>query len=112
MKHSDVSNCQKYKGSATLVAQEIRHRIYKERNLTASAGIAPNKFIAKIASDWNKPSGQFVVTPDGVDVTNRYLKVEKIWGVKRKLAERLHSLGLVTCADVQKIEKTELIKNW
>ncbi|MCH2208545.1 MAG: DNA polymerase IV [Lentisphaerales bacterium] len=108
----DVSNCQKYKGSATLIAQEIRHRIYIERNLTASAGIAPNKFIAKIASDWNKPSGQFVVTPDGVDEFVRDLKVEKIWGVGKKTAERLHSLGLVTCADVQKVEKTELIKNF
>ena len=108
----DVTNCRKYKGSATLIAQEIRHRIYQERKLTASAGIAPNKFIAKIASDWNKPSGQFVVSPEDVDDFVKDLRVEKIWGVGKKTAERLHNLGLFTCADVQKIEKADLIKSF
>jgi DNA polymerase IV len=108
----DVTHCQKYKGSATLIAQEIRHRIYKKRKLTASAGIGPNKFIAKIASDWQKPNGQFVVTPDDVDEFVLKLKVEKIWGVGKKTAARLHELNLFTCGDVQKIEKTELARHF
>ncbi|MCM8537318.1 MAG: DNA polymerase IV [Lentisphaeraceae bacterium] len=108
----DVSDCKKYKGSATLIAQEIRHRIYEQRNITASAGIAPNKFLAKIASDWEKPNGQFVVTPDAIDDFVKDLKVEKIWGVGKKTAERLHGLGLYTCEDVQKVEKADLAKSF
>ena len=104
----DVSQCPKYQGSATLIAQEIRYRIFQERNLTASAGIAPNKFLAKIASDWNKPNGQFVVTPKDVAAFVEDLKIEKIWGVGKKTAEKMHSLGLKTCSDVQKKSKEEL----
>ncbi|MGZ5279789.1 MAG: DNA polymerase IV, partial [Pseudobdellovibrionaceae bacterium] len=57
----DVSHSNEFQGSATLIAKEIRRQIFEETKLTASAGIGPNKFIAKIASDWNKPNGQFVV---------------------------------------------------
>ena len=62
----DVSETTQYQGSATLIAEQIRADIFNELNLTASAGIAPNKFIAKIASDENKPNGQCVVPPDKV----------------------------------------------
>ena len=104
----DVSDCPKYQGSATLIAQEIRYRIYEARKLTASAGIAPNKFIAKIASDWNKPNGQFVVTPSEIANFVKDLKIEKIWGVGKKTAEKMHGLGLRTCTDIQQKSKEEL----
>ena len=63
----DVTGVDRCRGSATLMAQEIRARIRAEVGITASAGIAPNKFIAKVASDWNKPDGQFLVAPQDVD---------------------------------------------
>ena len=63
----DVTGSRHCQGSATLIAQKIRQDIWQQHQLTASAGIAPNKFLAKIASDWNKPNGQFVVTPDTID---------------------------------------------
>lgn len=59
----DVTDCQQLHGSATLIAEAIRQQIFDELQLTASAGIAPIKFLAKIASDMNKPNGQFVITP-------------------------------------------------
>ena len=58
----DVSDNHQHGGSATLIAQEIRQKIFTSQRITASAGIAPNKMLAKIASDWNKPNGQFVIT--------------------------------------------------
>ena len=67
----DVTDSTACKGSATLIAQQIRADIYNATGLTASAGIAPIKFIAKIASDENKPNGQFVVLPDEVDEIGR-----------------------------------------
>jgi DNA polymerase-4 len=63
----DVSGSSHCLGSATLIAREIRGTIEKELGLTASAGVAPNKFLAKVASDWNKPNGQFVIRPCDVD---------------------------------------------
>ena len=108
----DVSDCKLYNGSATLIAQEIRAKIYQKTKLTASAGIAPNKFIAKISSDWNKPNGQFTVTPDEVADFVKDLKIEKIWGVGKKTAEKMHLLGMKTCADVQEKSKEELAKNF
>lgn len=108
----DVTDCDRCHGSATLIAREIRQRIRESRNLTASAGIAPNKFIAKIASDWNKPDGQFTVAPDEVDDFVSDLKVEKIWGVGKKTAEKMHSLGMRKCSDVQKVSKEDLAKSF
>lgn len=97
----DVSNCPQYKGSATLIAREIRRRIANSIGITVSAGIAPNKFIAKIASDWNKPNGQFVVTPAEVQDFLRDLPVDRIWGVGKVTAQRLKQQGIKTCADVR-----------
>lgn len=108
----DVTDCKLYKGSATLIAQEIRAKIYEKTKLTASAGIAPNKFIAKISSDWQKPNGQFTVSPDEVGAFVKGLKVEKIWGVGKKTAEKMHSLGLKTCSDVQERTKEELARSF
>ncbi|HOP23225.1 MAG TPA: DNA polymerase IV, partial [Gammaproteobacteria bacterium] len=77
----DVSDCKQCKGSATLIAAEIRQKIWQKHRLNASAGIAPNKFLAKVASDWNKPNGQFVITPENVDSFVADLPVKKIFGV-------------------------------
>src|SRR5690606_7378452 len=97
----DVTDAQSCNGSATLIAREIRARIHREVGITASAGVAPNKFLAKIASDWNKPDGQFVVTPDQIDDFIKPLPVEKLFGVGRVTAEKLKQLGLHTCADLR-----------
>ncbi|MCB1231615.1 MAG: DNA polymerase IV [Verrucomicrobiae bacterium] len=88
---------------AASIASEIRDRIREETKLTASAGIAPNKFLAKVSSDWNKPDGQFEILPDGVDEFVTALPIEKIWGVGKRTAEKIHSLGVKTCGDLQKI---------
>ena len=94
----DVSDA----SSATVIAQEIRDRIRSELGLTASAGIAPNKFLAKIASDWKKPDGQFVIRPKDIEVFMPALKIEKIHGVGKVTAKKMHGFGLHTCGDIQK----------
>lgn len=104
----DVTDCKEFGGSATLIAQEIRRLIYTELNLTASAGIAPNKFLAKIASDWKKPNGQFVVRPQDVEGFVTELPVEKIFGVGKVTAQKMHDLGLHTLGDVQKYSVSDL----
>ena len=98
----DVSASDRCHGSATLIAAEIRRRIAREIGITVSAGIAPNKFIAKVASDWNKPDGQFVVTPEQVGAFLEPLPVSKLWGVGKVTAERLERHGLRTCGDIRR----------
>ncbi|WP_255990558.1 DNA polymerase IV [Chitinolyticbacter albus] len=97
----DVSDSAHCKGSATLIAAEIRDRIRQEVGITASAGIAPNKLLAKIASDWNKPDGQFVIRPQDVADFMPELAIAKLWGIGRVTAERLARHGLVSCGDAQ-----------
>lgn len=108
----DVSAVDRCCGSATLMAREIRGRIHDEVGITASAGIAPNKFIAKVASDWNKPNGQFVVRPDEVDAFVAALPVKKIFGVGKVTAERLHRLGVDFCADLRQWELADLTREF
>ncbi len=88
-------------GSATAIATRIRDAIREETLLTASAGIAPNKFLAKIASDWNKPDGQFVVKPAMVDGFLAPLAVGKLPGVGKVMEAKLAELGIATCADLR-----------
>lgn len=97
----DVTDAKQCQGSATLIAERIRTDIYNELNLTASAGIAPNKFIAKIASDENKPNGQCVVSPDKVASFVEELSLKKIPGIGPKTFQKLQSFGFTTCADVR-----------
>ncbi len=101
----DVSHLYSEGGS---VAAEVRARIKEATRLTASAGIAPNKFLAKIASDWEKPDGQFEIHKDEVAVFMQDLPVEKIWGVGKRTAEKLHRLDLKTCGDLQQRSLVEL----
>ncbi|WP_198117808.1 DNA polymerase IV [Massilia rhizosphaerae] len=97
----DVTNSPHCKGSATLIAQEIRRRIFETVGITASAGVAPNKFVAKIASDWNKPDGLFLVKPGEVDAFVAALPVKKLFGVGKVTAAKLHNLGAQTCGDLR-----------
>ena len=97
----DVTNSPHCKGSATLIAQQIRRRIFETVGITASAGVAPNKFVAKIASDWNKPDGLFLVRPGEVDAFVAALPVKKLFGVGKVTAAKLHSLGAQTCGDLR-----------
>ncbi len=108
----DVSASQRCRGSATLIAGEIRRRIAADLGITVSAGIAPNKFIAKVASDWNKPDGQFVVTPDRVHAFLEDLPVGRIWGVGKVTAERLAQHGIKTCGDVRRRDLFEFVQQF
>ncbi len=106
----DVSDSKLHSGSATLIAEEIRQKIFESQKITASAGIAPNKMLAKIASDWEKPNGQYVITPDKVADFMTTLPVKKLFGVGKVTAEKLHQHNIHTCGDVQNRSHTELIK--
>jgi DNA polymerase-4 len=90
--------------TATKVASAIRRAIRDELHLTASAGVAPNKFLAKIASDWRKPDGLFVIQPEDVDAFLPPLPVERLPGVGKVTAERLTTLGVKTVGDLRAME--------
>lgn len=108
----DVTDCELYSGSATWIAQAIRDDIWRELHLTASAGVAPLKFLAKIASDQNKPNGQFVIPPDDVQNFVKNLPLAKIPGVGKVTNEKLQKLGLATCGDIQQAEKTMIYREF
>lgn len=97
----DVTENKKGNPSATLIAQEIRKRIFEEVGLTASAGISVNKFVAKIASDYNKPNGQKTVNPDEVEAFLEQLDVKKFYGIGKVTAEKMYQLGLFTGFDLK-----------
>ena len=97
----DVSDCDEFRGSATRIAEAIRNEVREVVGITISAGIAPNKFLAKIASDWNKPDGQFSVLPSEIDDFVAKLAVKKLHGVGKVTAAKMHRLNLRTCKDLQ-----------
>lgn len=94
--------------SGAALAEEIRNRIFEETGLTASAGIAPNKMIAKVASDWNKPNGQLEVRPEEVADFMRGLRVARLHGVGKRGQESLTNMGVTTCCDLQRFTKFQL----
>jgi len=104
----DVTDCDACSGSATLIAEEIRQKIFQQTQLTASAGVAPNKFLAKIASDENKPNGQCVITPNDVGNFVANLPLKKIPGIGPKTAEKYAQHGLNTCADIRQCNELKL----
>ncbi|WP_273382725.1 DNA polymerase IV [Actinobacillus porcinus] len=108
----DVTDCPQCSGSATWIAQEIRQAIFDELHLTASAGIAPLKFLAKIASDQNKPNGQCVIRPNDVEQFVATLPLHKIPGVGKVTSEHLRKMGLETCRDVQKLSLPILVNQF
>lgn len=97
----DVTENKKGNPSATLIAQEIRERILEKTGLTASAGISINKFIAKIASDYNKPNGQKTVNPEEVIPFLENLEIRKFYGVGKVTAEKMYKLGIFTGKDLK-----------
>jgi len=108
----DLTGTTHGEGSATRVAAEIRKCIEAEVGLTASAGIAPNKFLAKIASDWHKPNGQFVIEPKDVDAFVARLAIGKVYGVGKVTEQKMHRLGILTCADLRTLGKPELAQHF
>ena len=105
--HNKVGN-----PSATLIAQEIRQAIFAETGLTASAGISINKFIAKIASDVNKPNGQKTVTQDEVQDFLDTLNVKKFYGIGKVTAEKMYALGVFTGKDLRQKSLAFLERNF
>lgn len=108
----DVTGVARCGGSATLMAEEIRQKIYEKERLTASAGIAPNKFLAKVGSDWNKPNGQCVIRPDDVAQFVKTLPVKRINGVGKVTGQKMQALNIETCGDLQGYEREALIEHF
>ncbi len=98
--------------SATEVAERIRADIFRLTGLTASAGVAPNKFLAKVASDWHKPNGICIIKPTQVQNFIHDLPLKKIPGVGKVTQEKLKSLHLETLGDLQKVEENLLIQHF
>ncbi|MAB88909.1 MAG: DNA polymerase IV [Planctomycetes bacterium] len=98
--------------SATRVAEEVRRRIHQETGLTASAGIAPNKFLAKIASDMRKPDGIFVIRPQDVAGFVENLPVRKVPGIGRVTERHCHEHGIKVCSDFLSYTEAELTKTF
>ncbi|MEG9327585.1 DNA polymerase IV [Salinimicrobium catena] len=97
----DVTENKKGNPSASLIAQEIRQKILDKTGLTASAGISINKFIAKVASDYNKPNGQKTVNPEEVPEFLEALEIRKFYGVGKVTAEKMYRLGIFTGKDLK-----------
>ena len=100
----DVTGSTSLFGSANKIALTIKQRIQQELNLTASVGVASNKFLAKLASDLQKPDGFVVVQPNRVQEFLDPLSVERIWGVGKKTAEQLHKLNIKTVRDLCRLD--------
>ncbi len=105
----DVTSNKKQMPSATLIAQEIRKRIKEETQLTASAGISINKFLAKTASDVNKPDGFFLVKPEEAEQFVEKLPIERFFGIGKVTAEKMHKMGINTGLDLKKWSEYALI---
>ncbi len=104
----DVTESRTGLPSATAIAETIRAQIREETALTASAGVAPNKFLAKIASDWRKPDGLFVIRPRQVEAFLTPLPVERIPGVGKVMLGKLHALGIRTVGELRDWPQAEL----
>jgi DNA polymerase-4 len=104
----DVTDAALAFGSATTIAECIRNEVAKEIGITVSVGIAPNKFMAKVASDWRKPNGLFVVKPDTLDTFAAALPVSKIPGVGPVSTKRMAALDIKTCADLRLYSEDQL----
>ncbi|AJE20733.1 DNA polymerase IV [Azotobacter chroococcum] len=108
----DVSASPHFSGSATRIAQDIRRRVWHELRITVSAGVAPNKFLAKIASDWRKPDGLFVISPAEVEAFVAELPVNRLHGVGKVTAERLGRLGIRTCKELRQWSRLALVREF
>ncbi|WP_196759912.1 DNA polymerase IV [Pseudomonas putida] len=108
----DVSDSQWFSGSATRIAEDIRRRVSQTLHITVSAGVAPNKFLAKIASDWRKPNGLFVIRPDQVDEFVAALPVARLHGVGKVTADKLSRLGIDTCQSLREWSRLSLVREF
>jgi len=108
----DVTDSPHCQGSATRIAQAIQEEIVQSQHITASAGVAPNKFLAKIASAWKKPNGLFVITPEQINGFIKNLPVNKLFGVGKVTASKLHHLRIFTCDDLQTYSLSTLINHF
>lgn len=99
-------------GSAIEIAKEIKKAIKEELNLTASAGVSSSKFVAKIASDINKPDGLTFIAPSKIESFMETLPVEKFFGVGRVTADKMKKIGLYTGADLKRLTEGELVKHF
>ncbi len=108
----DVTTDRKNIGSATLIAGAIKEEIKEKTGLTASAGVSVNKFLAKIASDINKPDGLYVILPEDAEKFIETLPVERFYGIGRVTAEKMHRLGIHTGNDLRMADRLSLIRNF
>lgn len=108
----DVTNNKKNLNSGTLIAQEIRQRIFETTQLTASAGVSFNKFLAKIASDINKPNGIKVITPAEAEAFIAQLPIGKFHGIGKVTAKKMQTMGIFTGADLKKRNEIELVQRF
>jgi DNA polymerase-4 len=105
----DVTNDKKKIGSATVIAKRIRSEIKQKTGLTASAGISVNKFLAKIASEINKPDGLFLIRPEEAEKFIEELPVEKFYGIGKVTAQKMHKLGIHKGSDLKKLDLVSLV---
>jgi DNA polymerase IV len=108
----DVTEDKMKIGSATIIAKSIRTEIKRRMGLTASAGVSVNKFLAKIASDINKPDGLFIIKPEDAEKFIETLPVEKFYGIGKVTAHRMHELGIHNGSDLKKWDLASLIRNF
>jgi DNA polymerase IV len=106
----DVTYTKKGKPSATLIAKEIRQRIREETGLTASAGVSYNKFLAKMASEVNKPDGLFVITPSQAADFIDNLEIRKFYGIGKVTARKMNEMGISFGRDLKLLERLELVR--
>jgi len=108
----DVTKDRKKIGSATVIAKRIRNDIREKTGLTASAGISVNKFLAKIASDINKPDGIFVIKPEEAEKFIENLRIEKFYGIGKVTAQKMHNLGIHNGTDLKRWDLLSLVRNF
>lgn len=106
----DVTGSTKLFGNGEEIAKMIKKRIYEKERLTASVGMAPNKYLAKIASDLEKPDGLVVVKPDQIQAFLKPLDISRLWGAGKKTEQTLHKMGINTIGDLAKFPKDILNK--
>jgi DNA polymerase-4 len=109
--YMDITGCQRLFGEPQEIAREIKRRIYESVHLTCSIGVAPNKFLAKIASDLEKPDGLILIMPEQVPQFIESLPIKKVPGVGKKMVRQLEVLGIRTLGDVQRLPEQSLLKH-
>jgi DNA polymerase-4 len=108
----DVTRHKKGKPSATLIAKEIKDRIFDETGLTASAGVSINKFLAKTASDYKKPNGLYLIKPEEAEAFVEKLPISKFFGIGKVTAEKMNRLGIFTGLELKAFSEYELIRHF